>query len=136
VLYALGGYAGATAVRDVDVAVVQAGGALSPWLRTAASTRSRAGLAAAVANNTLVTLCGQNGSASASAEKGELCGAGCDPSVEEVARWSALGNTGALRSCIDPGYASARGFFYLIGGGDGTSPVSAKIDVTLLGGTP
>jgi hypothetical protein len=132
VIYVLGG----DNTRTVEVAQVLANGALSPWGSTADMSRSRIGYAAGIANNTLLTVCGQNGSASTSAEKGEICGLNCSPAVEDVSRWSALGNTGALRSCVDPGFASAKGFFYLIGGGDGNQLISNKIDVSLLGGTP
>ncbi len=132
VIYVLGG----DNTRTVEVAEVLSNGLLSPWVATSDMSRVRFGYAAGIANNTLLTVCGQNGSASTTAEKGEICGLNCAPSVENISRWSALGNTGALRNCVNPGFASAKGFFYLIGGGDNSNAITNKIDVSLLGGTP
>ena len=126
----------------VEVAEVNSGGVLAPFNETANMQRSRNGYATAIANNTLIAICGQNGSASSTSEKGEVCGQaefeansrGCDL-PEFVSKWSSLGNVG-VRNCVNPGTSSAQGFFYLIGGGDGVSEISRKVDVALLGGTP
>jgi len=131
VIYVLGGEGS----KNVEVGEVLPGGLISPFQTTGNINNTKAGYATAIANNNLVIVGGHNGGASTKADKGVICGADCDPNVEEVSSWSSLGNVG-VRSTVDPGYSSAKGFFYVVAGGDGTNPISTKVDVALLGGTP
>ncbi len=124
---------------NVDVAQINPGGLLSAFNRTEDMQRSRQGYYATIANNNALSICGQGGSASSTAEKGVLCGVNgtgrnCDR-PEYISKWSSLGGTGA-QACVNPGGAAARGFLYLIGGGDSSGVISSKVDISLLGGTP
>ena len=58
----------------VDVAEISPGGLLSNLNRTEDMQRSRQGYYATVANNTALSICGQGGTASSTAEKGAICG--------------------------------------------------------------
>jgi hypothetical protein len=134
-VYALGGLQS----DFVEIAEVNAGGLLSSFNRTEDMQRSRQGYYATIANNNLLSLCGQGGSVSSTAEKGEICGVNgggrnCGR-PEYISKWSSLGGTG-LSACINPTGVAARGFLYLIGGGDANESISTKVDVSLLGGTP
>jgi hypothetical protein len=134
-VYAFGGLQS----DNVEVAEVLPGGDLAAFNLTESMQRSRQGYFATIANNTALSICGQGGTASSTAEKGELCGVGntgrnCDL-PEYISKWSSLGNTGA-QSCVNPGGTASGGFLYLIGGGDGAGAISSKVDISLLGGTP
>ena len=124
---------------NVDVAEVSPGGLLTSFNLTQGMQRSRQGYFATIANNNALSICGQGGSASSTAEKGVLCGVtgsgrNCGR-PEYIEKWSSLGGTGA-QACVNPGGAAARGFLYLIGGGDSNGSTSTKVDISLLGGTP
>jgi hypothetical protein len=130
VVYIMGG----DGSKFVEVSEVLPGGLLDAPL-SVANPNAKAGYACAIANNNLVIVGGHNGSSSTKSDKGAICGAACDPNVEEISNWTSLGNVG-VRPTVNPGYSSAKGFFYVVAGGDGSNPISTKVDVALLGGTP
>lgn len=130
VIYVLSG----EGTKNVEVGEVSPGGQLTP-IRLISTTNNRAGYAAAIANNIIVIVGGFNGVASFKSDKGTICGIACDPTVEDIDNWTSLSNVG-VRDTVDAGYSSAKGFFYIVAGGDGNNDVSTKVDVALLGGTP
>lgn len=112
-IYAAGGAnAGATAaIRDVDVAQVQAGGALGLWNVVRNITPARGGYGYAGANNTLYVFGGQGAQPSSTNASSKIV-IGSPPDLEN---WNALGiNLTVNRYLMGSAVESA--FIFLVGG--------------------
>lgn len=135
VIYFLGGtLANGMITRQVEVAEILVGGLLGLMSTTANMQRSRAGYAAAVANNNIVTAGGQNGGPSSTADKGEICEAGtCPPPA--IDKWSSLSNVN-MQDRYQMGFTSFGGFLYMYGGLTTGNTVTDTLDFSPLGGTP
>lgn len=135
-VYVLGGITqGGSMDRGVDVAQVLPGGLLGPWQDLGNMQRSRAGYAAAIANNNIVTAGGQNATPSNSADKGRLCSPADGCAAPDIDQWSSLSNVN-MRDRLYMGDASFGGFLYMAGGLDGANAPTNTVDQSPLGGTP
>ena len=134
-VYFLGGtQSNGMITRVVEVAEVLTTGVLGLLATTDNMQRSRAGYAAAIANNNIVTAGGQNGGPSATADKGEICEqATCPPPA--IDKWSSLSNVN-MQDRFQMGYTSFGGFFYMYGGVTTGNAVTTSVDYSPLGGTP
>lgn len=134
VIYVLGGKTATGTSRRIDYATVNNDGTLGLWVQTSDMQRTRAGYAAALANNNMVTAAGQNASPSSTADKGELCdGVACPtPGID---RWSSLANVNLLDRYLVAD-VSFNGFLYICGGVTAGNVATDTIDYSPLGGTP
>lgn len=132
VIYVLAGKTATTITRNVDYTTVAAGGDIASWTGTNNIQRQRAGYAAAVANNVVVTACGQNGAPSATADKQDIS----DTNPPELGTSSALGNTGDLGDRYLLGSVAFGGYLYVTGGETSAQTSTETTAFSILGGTP
>lgn len=134
-LYMLGGATNNGTTRQIEYAQQNADGTLNSWVVTSNMQRSRAGYAAAVANNNLVVAGGQNATSNATADKGEICAPNATCTQPALDRWNSLSNVNMQDRYLH-GYISATGFLYMAGGLDGALMPTRTVDYSPLGGTP
>ena len=133
-LYALGGRddSGMGFTRTTEYAELQVGGDISAFTVTLDLQRSRAGYAAAVANNNIVAACGQGGNPSSTADKMSISMI----TPPELDASSSLGGTGSLGDRYLMGSTSFSGLMYVAGGEGSNAPATNTVDYSILGGTP
>jgi large repetitive protein len=130
-VYALGGRAtgGGAVISEINVEEVTAGGALSAiptfpaWDGSDLPSTNRAGFGAVANHNHLFAFCGPNGAPGATADSGEICGAGqaCAgglPDPPDLVNFNSTGNID-LMSRFLPGTAVESATIFLVGGDSG-----------------
>lgn len=129
-LYVMAGNSPGNNDNDLSFAAVGMGGL--PGAFATASTRLnpfRAGYAAAVANNTIVAVGGQNGGPNNSGTDASIAANG------DVTSSTSL-STINMRDRYLMGRTTFGGFFYVVGGQTSTQAASATLDFSVLGGVP
>lgn len=125
-VYLVAGRGAAGAVSNVDVAAVQAGGALGAWSTVTGVTPAHAGYGYAAANNQLFIFGGQGAAPSNTNRSSQVCGPGvpgCIGGPPALANWNALGfNLTVARYLMGSAVESA--FIFLVGGDSTGGPTA------------